>query len=85
MQPAFTEPRAYLPPPPPTYFFGRGVRPGPRHPNPGLNQKFGIVYPDVNQISVSIHYIYVAPNYIWIIFSAYNQSIIFSKDPINNK
>ncbi len=45
-------------------FFGRGVRPGPRHPNPGLNQKFANVYPGVNQISVSIYYIYVAPNYI---------------------
>ncbi len=66
-------------------FFGRGVRPGPRHPNPGLNQKFANVYPGVNQISVSIHYIYVAPNHIWVIFSAYKQSIIISKDPINNK
>ncbi len=67
-------------------FFGRGVRPGPRHPNPGLNQKFANVYrPGVNQISVSIHYIYVAPNYIWIIFSAYKVSIIISKDSINNK
>ncbi len=66
-------------------FFGRGVRPGPRHSNPGLNQKFANAYPGVNQISVSIHYIYVAPNYIWIIFSAYKLSIIISKDPINNK
>ena len=44
--------------------FGRGVRPGPHHPNPRLNQKFANVYPGVNKISVSIHYIYVAPNYI---------------------
>ena len=42
-------------------FFGRGVRPGPCQPNPGLNQKFANVHPGVNQISVSIHYIYVAP------------------------
>ncbi len=41
-------------------FFSRGVRPGPRHPNPGLNQKFTNVYPGVNQISVKIHYIYIA-------------------------
>ena len=44
--------------------FGRGLQPGPRHPNPGLNQKVANVYPGGNQISVNIHYIYVAPNYI---------------------
>ncbi len=43
-------------------FFGGGY--GLRHPNPELNQKFANVYPGVNQISVSIHYIYVAPKYI---------------------
>ena len=51
-----------------TYFaFVRGVRPGPPHPNPGLNQKFANVYFGVSQISVSVHFIYVAPNYIWIV------------------
>ncbi len=44
-------------------FWGMGVRPSPRHPNTGLHQKFANVYPGVNQILVSIHYIYVAPNY----------------------
>ncbi len=43
---------------------------GPDLANPGLNQKFANVYPGVNQMSASINYICVAPNYIWIVFSA---------------
>ncbi len=41
--------------------------------------------PWCKQISVSIHYIYIAPNYISIVFGTYKLSIILSKDQINNK
>ncbi len=60
-------------------FFGRGVRPGLRHPNPGLNQKFANVYPGLNQISVSIHYmIYAAANCIEIINKFQRIQLIIS-------
>ncbi len=40
-------------------FFGRGVRPGPRHPNPGLNQKVANVYPSACKPNICKHSLYL--------------------------
>ena len=45
-----------------TYLSVGGVQPIPPYPNPGKIRKDANVYPGVNQISVSINYIYIVPS-----------------------